>query len=182
MSKFTINRALLPMKAHFFLYNGGKAIDNFFNKININTQSCHFTGTAPVVPFMPTYAKQLGFSSVVVGSLYTVLPVAGMIAKPLFGGLADRLKWHKHLFMLFLALTGILFFGINFTPSAEPETSGPGVDLDCGPLTYLKSCKNRTDSCALKRLEVNVGNITVDCHVSCPQVTAMDSTLEANEK
>lgn len=120
---------------------------------------------------MPTLAKQLGFSSVVVGTLYTVLPIAGMVAKPLFGGLADRLKWHKQFFMLFLALTGILFFAINFTPEAESEASGPGVDLDCGSLTYLKTCKNKTDSCDLKRLEVNVGNSTVECHIQCPQVT-----------
>lgn len=47
-------------------------------------------GTAPVVPFLPTYAKQLGFSSVVVGTIYTVLPITGMLAKPLFGVIADR--------------------------------------------------------------------------------------------
>jgi MFS_1 like family len=130
---------------------------------------------------MPTYAKQLGFSSVVVGTLYTVLPIAGMVAKPLFGGIADRLKWHKHLFMLFLALTGILFFAINFTPSAESETLGPGVDLDCGSLTYLKSCRNNTDECALKKLEVNVGNSTVECHVNCPQVTGLENNTSKNK-
>ena len=49
-----------------------------------------FLGTAPVVPFMPTLAKQLGYSSVVVGTMYTILPIIGMIAKPIFGFIADR--------------------------------------------------------------------------------------------
>jgi len=118
---------------------------------------------------MPTYAKQLGFSSVVVGTLYTVLPVAGMIAKPLFGGLADRLKWHKQFFLIFMALTAILFFGINFTPSVIPEDSGPGLSLDCGSETLFKTC-NQTDDCAIKRIEVNAGNGTIDCNIHCPQV------------
>lgn len=39
---------------------------------------------------MPVYARQLGFSSFVVGSIYSVLPILGLVAKPLFGALADR--------------------------------------------------------------------------------------------
>lgn len=49
-----------------------------------------FTGTAPVVPFMPTLGKQLGFSSVVVGNIYTILPIVGMLVKPIFGAIADK--------------------------------------------------------------------------------------------
>lgn len=49
-----------------------------------------FLGTAPVVPFMPTLARQLGFSSVVVGTIYTVLPMVGMLVKPIFGAIADK--------------------------------------------------------------------------------------------
>jgi hypothetical protein len=37
-----INQKLLPLKAHYFLYNAA---------------------TAPVVPFIPTMARQLGFST-----------------------------------------------------------------------------------------------------------------------
>ncbi|XP_065348789.1 major facilitator superfamily domain-containing protein 6-A isoform X1 [Cloeon dipterum] len=149
MTKFKVNSLLLPMKAHYFLFNGG---------------------TAPVVPFMSTFAKQLGFSSVVVGTLYTVLPVAGMIAKPLFGGLADRLKWHKKFFMTFLALTGILFFLINFTPGTELTPRESGIDLDCGLETFFKTC-NQTDNCALTRLLANTGNKTIRCQIDCPTVS-----------
>lgn len=49
-----------------------------------------FLGTAPVVPFMPTLAKQLGYSSIVVGTMYTILAVIGMLTKPLVGFLSDR--------------------------------------------------------------------------------------------
>lgn len=39
---------------------------------------------------MPTYAKQLGFSSFVVGTIYLILPIIGLLAKPSFGAISDR--------------------------------------------------------------------------------------------
>lgn len=47
-------------------------------------------GTSPLVPYLSTYARQLGFSSGTVGLIYTVLPLFGLVAKPLFGVIADR--------------------------------------------------------------------------------------------
>lgn len=52
--------------------------------------SCAFVGTGSVVPFMPVYARQLGFSTFVVGTIYSILPILGLVAKPLFGALADK--------------------------------------------------------------------------------------------
>lgn len=48
------------------------------------------SGTAPLVPYLSTYARQLGFTSSTVGLIYTVLPICGLVAKPLFGAIADR--------------------------------------------------------------------------------------------
>lgn len=39
---------------------------------------------------MPVFARQLGFSTFVVGTIYSILPILGLISKPLFGALADR--------------------------------------------------------------------------------------------
>lgn len=50
-------------------------------------------GTAPVVPFLSTYARQLGFSSVTVGLVYTIIPIFGMVAKPTMGVIADKLVY-----------------------------------------------------------------------------------------
>lgn len=89
MDKLKINRRLLPIKLHYFLYNAGIFIccnnnnNNKYNKIKN-------TGTAPVVPFLSTYARQLGFSSVTVGLVYTIVPIFGMVAKPTLGAIADR--------------------------------------------------------------------------------------------
>lgn len=74
------------------------------------------TGTAPIVPFVPTLAKQLGFSTVTVGTIYTFLPIFGLLAKPFFGAISDRFKVQKLLFLSFIILTGeteIFMFELN---------------------------------------------------------------------
>lgn len=139
-----INTHLVPMKAHYFLYNAG---------------------TAPVVPFLPTFARQLGFSAVAVGTLYTALPVAGMLAKPACGAIADRLHLHKSFFLAAIAITAVAFLATGFIPesSTPPLTA---AHLDCGSLTNLKVC-GRNAHCATSRLLSDNGNETVTCHVFC---------------
>lgn len=77
------------------------------------------SGTGPVVPYLSSYARQLGFSSVTVGFIYTILPISGMIAKPLFGSLADRFRCQKLLFLLAQLLTAIAFVAIFYSPQVE---------------------------------------------------------------
>lgn len=72
-----------------------KILNNYWKSDSLTS------GTAPVVPYMPTLARQLGFSSVVVGTMYTVLNIIGMISKPGFGAIADRFKRQKILFLIF---------------------------------------------------------------------------------
>lgn len=52
-------------------------------------------GTGTVQPTMPVYAKVLGFSSYVVGVIFTILPILGLIIKPAFGALADRVSFFQ---------------------------------------------------------------------------------------
>lgn len=79
------------MKAHYFLFNAG---------------------SAPIVPFLPVYARQLGLSSFAVGTIYTVLPIFGMLSKPMFGAVADYFKQQKSLFLIFQVR--LITFGRQF--------------------------------------------------------------------
>ena len=112
---------------------------------------------------MPIYARQLGFSSIIVGTIYTVLPITGMLAKPLFGAVADHFQLQKTLFLAFQILTAISFFVIQFIPEIPSESI---VTLDCDAVTYFKACNNDTDSCADARLLAESGKETVLCDVS----------------
>lgn len=54
-----------------------------------------------VVPFIPTLIKQLGFSPVILGLIYTVLPIVSILTKPVFGIIADKFRRQKLLFLVF---------------------------------------------------------------------------------
>ncbi|XP_055609461.1 major facilitator superfamily domain-containing protein 6 [Uranotaenia lowii] len=143
-----INKKLLPMKAHYFLYNAG---------------------TAPVVPFMPTLVRQLGFSTVIVGTIYTVLPIVGMLVKPLFGIIADRFQRQKLLFLLFQILTALPFFLIMFIPAIPQEST---VSFHChegaSDLRYCPPNGTTLDSCLTDRIvDENSSNVTIHCRMDC---------------
>ncbi|KAH8300485.1 hypothetical protein KR018_008665 [Drosophila ironensis] len=142
--KPTIDKELLPMKAHYFLFNAG---------------------TAPVVPFMPTLAGQLGYSTTVVGTMYMILPIIGMLAKPLFGYIADRFHRHRFLFLSGQVLTGIAFFLIMFVPGLEKPLTK--VEFHChSGVSDLRVCSQYGES-AEKNLEKYYGNRTLGCELHC---------------
>lgn len=145
-SKMQINKKLLPIKGHFFFFNAG---------------------TAPLVPYLSTYARQLGFSSATVGLIYTVLPIFGLIAKPLFGVIADRYKKQKVIFILFQILTIVGFWCIY----AIPESRNLSVELDCdGGVTMLQSCykdKASVDMCKVNSLSNLSSNASTYCQMNC---------------
>uniref|UniRef100_A0A8D8D255 Major facilitator superfamily domain-containing protein 6 n=2 Tax=Culex pipiens TaxID=7175 RepID=A0A8D8D255_CULPI len=148
MGKVEVDKKLLPMKAHYFLFNAG---------------------TAPVVPFMPTLIIQLGFSPVIVGTVYSVLPLVGMLVKPLFGLIADRFQRQKLLFLLFQILSAVPFFLIMFIPAIPQEST---VSFHChGGTSNLRYCpQNGTtlDSCLTDRIvNVETNNATIRCELEC---------------
>lgn len=148
MVELKINRDLLPLKGQYFFWNAG---------------------TAPVVPFLPVYARQLGFSGVIVGMIYTVLPITGMLAKPIFGAIADRFRLQKTLFLAFQIVTAISFFVIQFIPEIQTESTARSAVLDCDAEIYFRFCSKDIDSCTADRLvaETSSNNTTISCELEC---------------
>uniref|UniRef100_A0A1A9WH56 Major facilitator superfamily associated domain-containing protein n=1 Tax=Glossina brevipalpis TaxID=37001 RepID=A0A1A9WH56_9MUSC len=137
-----VNKDLLAIKAHYFLSNAG---------------------TAPVVPFMPTLAKQLGYSSIVVGTMYTILPIIGMLTKPLVGFLSDRYQRHRLIFISCEILTGVAFFLIMFTPAIHKQL--PVVELHHETITTIRYCSS--DDCVSTNLKSHFQNQTLNCKLHC---------------
>lgn len=135
---------LLPMKGHYFLYNAG---------------------TGLVIPYLPVLAKELGFSSVVVGMVYTLLPILAMVAKPTMGALADRLHWQKGMFMTFILLTMLSLFVIPWIPPLPSQT---GVEIHCDGNSVVKMCSdNLANSKCSSDFAKKIGNSTVHCNMVC---------------
>lgn len=110
-----INKLLLILKIHYFLFQAG-------NKKKLNKTSIkNFPGIAPTQTALPVYAQTLGFSSVVVGTVYTVIPLTGMIIKPGLGALADKFKWHKEVMLASEVVVLACYFSVQFIPSGIEE-------------------------------------------------------------
>jgi hypothetical protein len=121
--------------------------------------------------FLPTIAKQLGFSGLLVGTMYTVLPISGLIAKPLFGCLADKFKIHKIFFILFQVILTVSFFTINFIPEVKPSAK---TTLTCDKYTYLELCSKRLLTNIDFLIIQNSIKNNVSCHLSCTITSVKD--------
>lgn len=122
-----------------------------------------FSATGCIVPFLPTLAKQLGFSGVLVGTVYTILPISGLIAKPLFGSLADKYKLHKSFFLFFQAFLTISFFIMHFIP--EVVTSAD-TRLKCdNSEAFLELCPEKLFSQDVLNNVISSNKSEGDCQV-----------------
>nr|CAH7760399.1 unnamed protein product [Callosobruchus chinensis] len=156
MMGLQINKKLLPMKFHYFLYNAG---------------------TGPVVAYLSSYARQLGFSSVVVGLIYTILPVSGMLAKPLFGSIADKFHCHKQLFLVNQLVTAVTFLAIFYSPKIELNHS---VDFSCqnNALAFSTYMAGNLDKCTVEQIRKD--ETIKQCQMNC-KVDANLTSLLCNE-
>lgn len=124
----------------------------------------YFTGTGPVMSFLSIYARQLGFSSAVVGVIYTILPICGLFAKPIVGALADRFKWQKKSFIIAQLIIAITYIAIFYSPHL-PINDEVQYNCDYGeadfvtlPIYNVNNCfmrNNSTKQCTVRHLLVN---------------------------
>ncbi|KAG5308416.1 MFSD6 protein, partial [Acromyrmex insinuator] len=118
--------------------------------------------TGAIFPFLSVYGKQLGISSLIMGSIGAILPILFMIAKPIFGFIMDYFQTQKKLiFMTLLTVSSSCYILIYFLPSS------PGLivldqfqNVSCA---YLPFCD--TDSNFSTTLCEGTRNIT--CHWIC---------------
>ncbi|KAL0103099.1 hypothetical protein PUN28_017440 [Cardiocondyla obscurior] len=143
-----VNKELASIKSHYFLYNAA---------------------TGPMVQFLPTIGKQLGFSATVVGTIYTVLPISGLVAKPLFGTLADKFKLHKTFFLIFQVMLAAAFFSVYFIPEIDRRAN---VILICdNDLPYLEICPQIKFSKKVLNNVISETHTDAACQVSCKGVS-----------
>lgn len=111
-------------------------------------------------------AKQLGYSASIVGVIYFVLPIVGMIAKPLFGAIADRFQKQKFLFLLFQFLIVVSFSSVLLIPAIPSNT-----EFHCHEgISLMKYCPPHIDQinpCIIQSITENSMNTTFKCSMKC---------------
>lgn len=81
---------------------------------------------APINPYLTTIAKKRGYSSAIVGDVFTFLLLLNVVVKPLTGFVTDKWKCRKTVFLGAILLNGLLTPTMHFIPGAESAT---GVEL-----------------------------------------------------
>ncbi|XP_029345971.1 major facilitator superfamily domain-containing protein 6 isoform X2 [Acyrthosiphon pisum] len=147
--RIQINKRTLRMKLHYFLYMGG---------------------VASVQGFAPTIAKQLGYSPMVVGSVFTYLSMLSFFVKPIVGIIVDKFRVKRIMFLAFVLLCGLTAFSIKFVPKIPTEAV---ANLSCGATTVMNVCSNdddRLSQCddSLFKL-VKYSAEPIECQLRCEQ-------------
>lgn len=95
--------------------------------------------SAPVTPFLSTILKQRGYSPVVVGALFTVLPVPGLLLRPFVGSLTDRYRCRKPAIIVNACATVGLVCVLLFAPGAAAGVELDDADVVRSPMFWLFS-------------------------------------------
>ncbi|BES96333.1 Nucleoside H+ symporter [Nesidiocoris tenuis] len=139
-----INQRLLAVKGHYFFKNAA---------------------SAPILPFLPVIAKDLGYSGTIVGAVLTCVPVLSLVSKPIAGAIADKFRIHKILYIYFL-LANLLFFLIFMNLQPLPRDSG--VSLRCRDSADLVvTTAKSNDECFVSSLKLLMDNNPLPCQISC---------------
>ncbi|KAK9870860.1 hypothetical protein WA026_009818 [Henosepilachna vigintioctopunctata] len=91
-----IVKKLLPIKAHYFFF---------------------MAALGPILPQLQVFGRELGISSVVMGSVTGILPFVYLLAKPFFGMIVDiHRNYRKCIFMGLIVIMAISYGCIIFIP------------------------------------------------------------------
>ncbi|CAG9836968.1 unnamed protein product [Diabrotica balteata] len=111
-----INRKLLPIKAHYFFF---------------------MAAMGPILPQLNVIGKELGVSSFVMGIITGILPVAFLLAKPVFGLIVDIFRdYRKSIFIALIVATTVSFALLDYVP----QQPGLQVVLNGTDMQGFKKC------------------------------------------
>ncbi|XP_039278989.1 uncharacterized protein LOC120348748 [Nilaparvata lugens] len=127
-------------------------------------------GVAPMLLFTNTFAKQLGFSALTVGSIFTSMQIARVIGKLVFGALTDKLQAHKQIALLLLTISTVSFFLMMYIPPLQKEIFS---EIYCGSSMNisLKVCSskdfNKKSTCDSEATDFNFASSSIGCQMQC---------------
>ncbi|XP_028136371.1 major facilitator superfamily domain-containing protein 6-like isoform X2 [Diabrotica virgifera virgifera] len=86
-------------------------------------------GLCAILPNLSAYIRELGFSSVVVGLLYTVMPIVSTIARPFLGMIADKFRCQKRIFFIAGMLIILSTLAILVIPKLDSRVVSSKVNI-----------------------------------------------------
>ncbi|XP_068232941.1 uncharacterized protein [Palaemon carinicauda] len=168
-----INKKLIPLKAHIFLFFG-----------------C----MAPILPFILVLAVQLGIPLPLQGTLTAFSLLFTIVGKPLIAGLADAFpSYRKVIFLAILSIMVISFSAIKFIPALQRPFRIRGRLLDevtflgnssynsSGSSSSMENITNKDDRTKHRIASVNsLNNDQPGVHIEADSSTRQGTESNAN--
>lgn len=124
------------------------------------------SGIASIVGFSPTIAKQMGYSPMLVGYIYTYLSILSFLVKPITGIIVDKFRVKRIMFLAFILTCGLTAMVLHFIQRLPTEAA---AILSCNTTTVLDVCSNsvgQLPECdeSLSKLLTNI-SVSIKCQV-----------------
>ncbi|XP_039279064.1 major facilitator superfamily domain-containing protein 6-A isoform X2 [Nilaparvata lugens] len=116
--------------------------------------------------FTSTYAKQLGFSALTVGSVFTLMPVVGMIGKLVVGALSDKLQAHKQIVIVLLTISITCYYSMMYIPPIQKELLSE-IYCDSSTNISLKLCTMKDLNEEENGCDPNYSTTAIGCQMRC---------------
>lgn len=155
-NRFKVNRALLPVKAHYFLF---------------------MAALSAALPFRTVFCKQLGVSATAVGVIFTAVPFTKLIANPIIGAILDYFKRFRLSLTLIMIIVATSHLAMVFVPPRAAKMYSPFIttaNLSCGSRIDPKvtfPCPTMFDSCFVKS-EIKSCSFVCEACIAYPSVSA----------
>ncbi|CAI6362092.1 unnamed protein product [Macrosiphum euphorbiae] len=107
MTYFQVNRKLLLMKIHYFLGIGGYAF----------------------APFLTTISKQRGYSAFIVGLIFMLQPIPGLLIRPIVGAVTDKYKCRRSVFIASSIIMFVLVCLLSIIPGTTSKEELNDLDV-----------------------------------------------------
>ncbi|VVC36466.1 Major facilitator superfamily domain,Major facilitator superfamily associated domain [Cinara cedri] len=146
MFSIKVNRKLLPLKICYFLM---------------------FACLAPIIGFLPTFARQLGYSFTIYGVSMTIIYLSSTVWTMLVGVLVDKFRVKKKLFTAVLLGMGVASAFFMLVPKVPLDAV---VELKCLSETVLTAtfASNDQKSPDVKpNVNIGLGNKLMMCKLDC---------------
>jgi len=96
-----------------------------------------FSGYAPFSPFLTTISKQRGYSAFIVGLIFMLQPIPGMLIRPIVGAITDKYKCRRSVFIASSIITFVLVCLLSIIPGTTSKEEINDLDVIKSPLFWM---------------------------------------------
>jgi len=89
------------------------------------------------MPFLTTVSKQRGYSAFIVGLIFMLQPIPGMLIRPIVGAVTDKYKCRRSVFIASTIIIFVLVCLLSIIPGTTAKEEMNDLDVIKSPLFWM---------------------------------------------